>query len=248
MYNDKMDKIAILEKLGLKQNDARVYLALLDQGPSHIAMISQRSGLHRPIIYKSLPVLIEKRLVTKTIRKKRAYFMAEPPNRLETLFDDFRIDFFETLPELEDMYSTNTHKPRVRFLEGKDGTKRVFDDVVRSMKKGETFFRYSSNKDGKEKKDKYIPRGYRMMRDQKKLERLVITNFQTANHKSPKLDRFVKIIPSDFGPFEYNVTEIIYEDKIAYIDYNSETVMIIESRHIADFERHKFKQMYKYIH
>lgn len=171
--------------------------------------------------------------------------MAEPPNRLETIFDDLKIDFFEALPELEDMYSTSELKPRVRFLEGKDGTKRIFDDIVRSLKKGDVFYRYSSSKDGQEKKDKYVPRGYRKMRDEKKLERQVITNKQTSHKKIAKLDRFLKVMPADFGPFEHNVTEIIYGDKIAFIDYNSETAMIIESKRIADFQRHIFKMFYK---
>lgn len=171
--------------------------------------------------------------------------MAEPPNRLETIFDDLKIDFFEALPDLEDMYSSNELKPKVRFLSGKEGTKRVFDDIVRSLPKGDTFYRYSSNIDGQEKKDKYVPRGYRKMRDDKKLERQVITNQVTAQRKINKLDRFIKVIPQDFGAFVHNVTELIYGDKTAFIDYNSETAMIIESKKIADFQRHIFKVLYK---
>lgn len=235
----------ILEKIGLNKHESAIYIALLELGPSHIAKIAEKSSIHRPLVYKALPSLLEKKLVTKTQRMRRTIYMAEPPNRLEGLFDDLRIDFFEALPDLEDMYSTNELKPRVRFLQGKDGTKRVFDDIVRSLKKGDVFYRYSSNADGQEKKDKYVPRGYRKMRDEKKLERQVITNEQTARHKVSKLDRFVKIMPDDFGLFEHNVTEVIYGDKIAFIDYNSETAMIIESKRISDFQRHIFKTLYK---
>jgi sugar-specific transcriptional regulator TrmB len=240
-----MDKQSILEKIGLNKHESAIYLALLELGPSHIAKISEKTSIHRPLIYKAIPSLLEKKLITQTKRAKRTIYMAEPPNRLETLFDDLRLDFFEILPDMEDMYSTNELKPRVRFLQGKEGTKRVFDDIVRSLKKGDVFYRYSSNKDGQEKRDKYVPRGYRKMRDDKKLERQVITNSQTAEHKVDKLDRFVKIMPNDFGPFEHNVTEVIYGDKIAFIDYGSETAMIIESKRIADFQKHIFKTFYK---
>jgi sugar-specific transcriptional regulator TrmB len=166
---------------------------------------------------------------------------------LETLFDDLKIDFYEALPDLEDSYSSSEKKPKIRFLEGKDGTKRIFDDVVRSLKRGDVFYRYSSNKDGNEKKDKYVPRIYRKMRDEKKLQREVITNSQTAAHKKASLDRFAKIMPGDFGPFEHNITEIIYGDKIAFIDYNSETAMIIESKRIAEFQKQIFQTFYKKI-
>jgi len=242
-----MDKQQILEKLGLNKHESAIYLALLELGPAQIAQISQKTSIHRPLIYKALPFLLDRKLITQTKKGKRTVFMAEPPNRLEALFDDLRIDFFEILPDLEDQYLNNELKPRIRFLEGKDGTKRIFDDIVRSLKKGDIFYRFSSNKDGQEKKDKYVPRGYRKMRDEKKLERQVITNSQTAGHKVAKLNRFVKVMPSDFGLFEHNVTEIIYGDKVAFIDYNSETAMIIESKRIADFQRHIFKMLYKKI-
>ncbi len=240
-----MEKQDILEKIGLTRHESAVYLALLELGPAYISQISEKTSIHRPLVYKALPSLIEKRLVTETQRSKRTIYMAEPPNRLETIFDELKLDFVEMLPELEDQYSTNEQKPRVRFLQGKDGTKRVFDDIVRSLKKGEVFFRYSSNADGQEKKDKYVPRGYRTMRDQKKLERQVITNSQTAKSKVGKLNRFIKIMPNDFGPFEHNVTEVIYADKVAFIDYNSETATIIESKKIAEFQKHIFKMLYK---
>jgi len=240
-----MDKNQILEKIGLTKHESAIYLALLELGPSNISRISQKTAIHRPLIYKALPSLLNKKLITQSQRKKGKIYIAEPPNRLEALFDDLKIDFFEILPDLEDSYSNNEQKPKVRFLEGKDGTKRVFDDIVRSLKKGDTFYRFSSNTDGVEKKDKYLPRSYRSIRDAKMLQREVITNEQTSKQKTPKLDRFVKIMPADFGPFEHNVTEVVYGNKVAFIDYNSETAMIIESRRIAEFQKHIFKMFYK---
>ena len=240
-----MDKQHILEKIGLNKYESAIYLALLELGPAQIAQISEKTSIHRPLIYKAVPRLLERKLITQTRRGKRTFYLAEPPNRLEALFDDLKIDFFEILPDLEDQYSNNELKPRVRFLEGKDGTKRIFDDIVRSLKKSDVFYRYSSDQNGQEKKDKYVPRGYKKMRDEKKIERQVITNENTSRLKRPKLDRFIKIMPPDLGPFDYNVTEVIYGDKIAFIEYNTETAMIIESKRIADFQRHIFKALYK---
>lgn len=242
-----MDKSKILEKIGLTKHESAIYLALVELGPSRISKISEKTAIHRPLIYKALPSLIEKKLVTETQKQKGVVYGAEPPNRLETLFDDLQIDFNEMLPDLEDRYSNNEFKPKVRFLEGPDGTRRVFDDVARSLKTGDVFYRYSSNKDGEEKKDKYVPRIYKKLRDSKKLQREVITNMQTMRHKKSKLDRFAKAMPSDFGTFEHNVTEIIYGNKVAFIDYNSETAMVIESKRIADFQKQIFKTLYSRI-
>lgn len=238
-------KNKILEQIGLTKNESAIYLALLDLGPSTISKISEKTSIHRPLIYKALPELLEKKLISQTQKGKSILYIAEPPNRLESIFDDLKYQFFEFLPDLEDTYSKNNKKPKVRFLEGKDGTKRVFDDVVRSLNKGDMFYRYTSNKDGKEKKDRYVPRIYWTMRDSKKLERQVITNPKTLKNKVEKLDRFVKVIPEEDGDFNYNVSEIIYGDRVAFIDYNSDTAMIIESKVIADFQKHIFNSFYK---
>ncbi|HEY4512718.1 MAG TPA: helix-turn-helix domain-containing protein [Candidatus Paceibacterota bacterium] len=240
-----MNKQKILEKIGLNKSESAIYLALLEAGASSISVISEKTNIHRPIIYKAIPNLLEKRLITETKRGKNSFYLAEPPNRLESIFEDLKADFFEILPELEDSYISNSKKLKVRFLEGKDGTKRVFDDVVRSLKRDDTFYRISSNKDGKEKRDKYVPRSYSKIRDLKKLQRLVITNEQTAANKAQSIDRFIKVMPNDFGAFEHNVTQIIYGDRVAFIDYNSDTALIIESRAIANFQKNVFEVFYK---
>lgn len=240
-----MDGQKILERIGLGRHESAIYLALLELGPSIITKISEKSLMHRPLVYKALPVLIEKGLITKTQVGKHLVYTAEPPNKLESIFDDLKYELFNLLPELEDAYVLSTKKLKVRFLTGQDGTKRVFDDVVRSLPKNAVFYRYSSSVDGIEKKDKYVPRAYSNIRDNKRLQRRVITNIQTANQKSPSLDRFIKVMPDDFGPFEHNVTEVIYADKIAFIDYNSETAVILENEKIAEFQKHIFQILYK---
>ena len=241
-----MEKQKILEKIGLTKNESAIYLGLLELGPSNISDISEKTKIHRPLVYKSIPSLLEKRLITQTSSGKTTLYIAEPPNRLESIFDDLKIDLFEILPDMEDAYINNTKKGiRARFLEGKDGTKRVFEDVVKSLKRGDTFYRITSNKDGQEKRDKYVPRIYHKIRDSKKLERLVITNIQTAQNKDKKLDRFIKVMPGEPGSFDFNVTQIIYGDRVAFIDYNSETAVIIENKAIADLQTSVYKNFYK---
>ena len=56
-----MDKIKILEKIGLTKHESAIYLGLLELGPSNISKISQKTAIHRPLIYKALPSLLEKK-------------------------------------------------------------------------------------------------------------------------------------------------------------------------------------------
>lgn len=52
----------ILEKIGLTKNESAIYLGLLELGPSYIAKISEKTSIHRPLVYKTIPSLLEKKI------------------------------------------------------------------------------------------------------------------------------------------------------------------------------------------
>ncbi len=239
-----MNSNKILEKIGLTKNESLIYLALVDLGPSTITQISDKTAIHRPLVYKALPHLEEKKLVTSITQGKQTLYTAEPPNKLEDIFDDLRLQFFNLMPELEDKYAVNSLKPAIRFLEGKEGIKNIYLDIVSTLKKGDTFYRYSSATDLNKTK-KYLPRDYEKMRDNKKIERKVIMAENQASLKKIKLERFIKTMPKDTGSFDFNITKIIYGPKVAYIDYNSETAIVIENELIAKFELSIFESFYR---
>ena len=65
-----MDKIKVLKKIGLTEHESVIYLALLELGPARIAKIAEKTAIHRPLIYKAIPDLLAKKLVTKNQRQK----------------------------------------------------------------------------------------------------------------------------------------------------------------------------------
>jgi len=239
-----MENIAILEKMGLSAKESAIYLALLETSPATISTIAKKSGIHRPLIYKALPGLEEKGLITKGPKGKLIQYMAEPPEKLEALFEGLKFQFGEILPQLKSIYHTAGKKPIVKFLEDKKGITSVFDDIVSSLRRGDTFYRYSSAKDVKAA-DKYLPGDYREKRDNKQLERLVITGEEQTKEKKPRLERGIKTVPKEYDLFDHDITQIIYGNKVAFIDYNSETATIIESKIFADFQRKIFKLLYR---
>ena len=134
-------------------------------------------------------------------------------------------------------------KPAIKWFEGRHGIKFVFDDIAHTLPRGSTFYRYSA-RTGDETKE-FENTFYARTRDQKQLERLAITSADKALKKSKKLERSIKAIPADFDLFEDNVSLVIYGDKTAYIDYNTNTAFIIESPKIAQFQEKLFKLLYK---
>ena len=73
---------------------------------------------------------------------------------------------------------------------------------------------------------------------------MVITNQSKSDKKGKDSDRFIKTVPKDFA-FDDNVTVLIYGEKIAYMDFNSDTGITIESPQLARFQEKIFKLLWK---
>ena len=57
-----------LEKAGLTKIESKVYLSLLDLGPSLAGQISKHSGIHRRSVYDALDRLAEKGLISYIVK------------------------------------------------------------------------------------------------------------------------------------------------------------------------------------
>jgi len=232
-----------LSSLHLSKRESMVYIMLLEHGHLTISDLSRKTSLHRVALYILLPEMVARGLIVEFKRKRGSFYKAENPEKLEILFERNKKDFEKNIRKLKKIYKRTKKRPVIKFLEGDHGIKEVFDDVVTTLPRGATFYRYSSRA-GTESTRKESSLYYKL-RDQKKLERLVITSEKKGKGKKPKLERFVKTIPKEFDLFEDNVTQIIYGDKVAFVDYNSQSVFVIESEKIAGFQEKIFKLLYR---
>jgi len=126
--------------------------------------------------------------------------------------------------------------------------KHIFYDVVETLWHWETYYRYSSRKHDNLRG--FLSEDYKKKRDQKEIQRLVITSDELKKMKEKwqnKLWREMVAIPKLYDLFEDNISKIIYANKIAIIDYESETSFIIENQKLADFEKKIFKLLFKYL-
>ncbi len=234
---------AVLEKIGLNKKEGAIYIALLHLGPANISEIARKTGIQRPLIYKELPGLLQKMLIVKVPKGQREYYSAEPPEKLEALFENLKVEFSKAIPELRDLSRFARNKPTIKFLEGRNGIMSVFLDIVTSLKRGDTFCRYSSAKE-MARVETYLPKNYRELRDNKQLERLVITTEEIAKGKKPRLERHMRMIPKESGLFDFNIIQIIYGSKVALLDFNSETAIVIDNPIMAEFQKQIFKLLF----
>ena len=240
--NEKI--IELLKKLGLTVSEISVYFFLLERGsPLSVSEIAKGIVSFRPIIYKSLSLLQEKGLIGLVVKGKRKQYIAEHPDKIRGIIKDVSIDIEETLPDLEDIYKSPKNKPVVKFLEGKKGITYVFADIIDSLKRGDVYYRYSSSKD-LERTNSYLPKDYVRNRDNKNLERFVINSQYVESKNTPDLNRNTKVVPPEFDLFDQNIVQLIYGNKVAIIDINTETSFIIENEEFADFQKKIFKLLY----
>ena len=237
-----------LQKLGLSEYESLVYMALLEHGALGVSGIAQKSGLYRTVVYEALPALLRERLVSVSPRGKYKVYAAESPKKLEAKFIELSNQFDQEMSELMQLYSqAETCRPIVKYIEGRKGIIEINDDVAMTLKKGDTFYRYSSSNAHRkpDTRANYLSKKYRILRDQKQLERKVITNVPNKMGKRARLEREIKTVPPDFDLFEYSVSQIIYGNKVAVIDYNTETAVVIENPTIARFQQKIFELLFR---
>lgn len=236
-----------LQKLGLSERASVVYLALLQNGRMSVSDLSRTTGLYRTMVYEAIATLLGEELVAVSLQGKYKHYSALSPEKLEAKFLELSNQFDAEIAALTALqHSPQASRPIVSYVEGQKGIVGIHDDIVTTLKKGDVYYRYSSAKiTGVEKRQNYLSKKYRLLRDAKQIERKVITNVANKAGKKVRLEREVKVIPADFDLFEYDVSQVIYGNKVAVIDYNTDTAVVIEDATIAKFQAKIFELLFR---
>lgn len=119
-----------LTKIGLTPEEAKVYLAVLELGGSFVSAIARRAKVNRSTCYHTLENLVKKGLVSSYKKGKVLHFTAEDPHRFMQIAEEQVKRTQNLIPELLSMASTLATKPKIRFYEGVEGVKSIFEDIL----------------------------------------------------------------------------------------------------------------------
>jgi HTH-type transcriptional regulator, sugar sensing transcriptional regulator len=128
-----------LEKIGLTEKEALVYLALLELGAETVQSVANKSGVNRATVYVVLDSLRKRGLASTVEQKGKTNFIAASPEELLRLVrlqeaevrarsDEVRA----MMPELKSIYNLAKNKPVVRFYEGYDGIEAMQSEFHRT--------------------------------------------------------------------------------------------------------------------
>jgi len=119
-----------LSELGLPEREARVYTSLLELGASTVLPIAQKAGLQRTYVYDLLDSLAKKGLVSYFEKNGRRRYVAEDPVAYEGVLQERLRGFSALLPQLRSIYNQHQTKPKVRFLEGQEGIRAAYEELL----------------------------------------------------------------------------------------------------------------------
>lgn len=124
----------VLREIGLKDEEIKIYLALLKLGPSLASAVSQKTDIERSLTYKILGNLIKKGFVSYVIKNNIRYYNPISPGKILDILKERQEKMQELIPDLNKMLQLQKEKPTVEILEGKEGIKTILNDVLKIKK------------------------------------------------------------------------------------------------------------------
>lgn len=145
MKNKDENISATLLSLGLSEKETDVYLSTLEIGHGTVSQISRKANINRTTGYTILGSLAAKGLVSVSGKEPKQEYVAESPDNLVTFLEKRVRETEEDvcsekqkietaqklLPQLKSLHKVGD-RPQVKFYEGVEGLRHVYEDTLTS--------------------------------------------------------------------------------------------------------------------
>jgi sugar-specific transcriptional regulator TrmB len=121
-----------LEILGLKEKEARLYLAALTFKSFTVVDIAKKSGIKRPTCYIILDSLTKRGLVSVILKDKKQMYKAESPQTFIRQANNALNYAKKFVPSLISLYEEDKEKSIVKFYYGQNGMRNIYEDIIDS--------------------------------------------------------------------------------------------------------------------
>ena len=232
------DVTKVLENVGLSTNEIKIYLTLLETGPSLAGKLSKESGVNRTSTYDALQRLMEKGVISYIIKANRKWFQAEAPAKLVDFLKEQETNIKSIMPKLEALHSSSKETRNVSIYRGYKAIKSIFQDIVKQGKPNDVF---GSEVRFLEKMPYYVPHYIKEI-DKKNIPiRVIIREGRKTGEKS-KTTEFRTLPMKVESPVSTN----IYADKIAITIWTDPPeAVVIQSKTAAEAYRNFFDVVWK---
>jgi sugar-specific transcriptional regulator TrmB len=239
-----------LEKIGLSEKEAKVYLAGLAIGPATAQTLAAKAVVNRPTTYVMIESLIQRGLMSSFEKGKRRFFVAADPEKLKFLCEQEQVLISEKLGLLKNFlpalkkYSSHAEQPVVTMFEGEVGLKIVQEDLIKISRVTKNIDNIAALDPARKisSSEDMSPLWSDLMNSGVKIRTLYTSS--TTGDFPKKKNWQTKKIPSELFDFSGEIS--IYGNKVAALAVKQKTLgIIVESKEIADTMRVLFNLAWK---
>ena len=126
-----------LTEIGLTSSEAKIYISLLRVGNAKAGKIIRDSGLHSSVVYNGIKRLLELGLIGHSTNGKHRIFYALDPHNLIDIVHEKEEAITRIVPELIALGSLDKQRGDIFVIDGVNGIKSIFYDILRKLKKGD---------------------------------------------------------------------------------------------------------------
>src|SRR5690349_21587841 len=135
-----LNKVATyLKQLDLTDEEAKLYLTLLQTGPTSVRDLAETVGIKRTTAYFYIDLLVNKGLIMKLVQGSKKLVAANDPENLQTLvkakleeaetiqrgFPDILKTLNISLPKID-----GTNEAEIKYYKGKNGVKKIYEEAL----------------------------------------------------------------------------------------------------------------------
>ncbi len=231
-----------LKEFGLKDNEVKIYLALLKEKLATASKLAKSARINRTTAYLELENLIKMGLASYIIKDSKRYYQAASPDKLVEVLNAKKEKIKSIIPELKCLHK-DTESFKMEIFEGKEGIKTFYQDILNTKPKEILAFGVTGK--AMEVLEFHYPHIV------KNATRLNIKERALANisskkimEKHPKSSLKVRYLPKKY---EAKVTTIIYGDKVSIQSLQKDKiyVTIIKDKNLADSYKNYFEFMWE---
>lgn len=226
-----------LRASGMTENESKIYVSLLELGPTQAGKISQKTGLHRRVVYDTVEMLIKKGLIGYILKNNKKLFQASDPNKILEIIKEKEASVLEILPTMASLFTQTKEKEETNFYKGKNGLKTVFEDQLNYKEIkiiGASQIAYEVLQ--------FYFKWFDKRRVEKKIKTKIIFNKSSEKINIPMSE--IRYLPEKYSsPLAIN----IYGDKVAIILWSKEDplAIVIKNKEISHGYQKHFEMMWK---
>ena len=244
MKNEKL--LENLAEFGLNENEAKVYLASLSLGPTTILKLSKHGEVKRTTVYEVVDSLEKKGLMKKEVHGFKTLYSPEHPERLENTLEAKRTLLSKVLPELEGKYHLKGTESSIKYYEGFNSIKNIYDDLLKDLSPHDFYYAISNVTEWQGLDEEFFMKNHVQKRAEMRVEtKLLFTDSPLAQERKKTERNFneeVKIIPKDT---DLHLDLVITPYKIVMFQLHSPLVaLVIENKSMITAQKKIFELLW----